>query len=425
MVATTDDGERLLVVRTGANHRQIFANRRHHLACLLEENLQQFLIDFGCRRVDQLHHLRGRCFGSFLRDDIGNGLADPGLHRIKCRVDRFQRRFTLLGGFAVCNQLGFLLQFLDRFAQLLARAGLFGLLFPVLIQTLYFLFGHIHITLGDGRLDQCLLGLSRFLGQAETDQRRQQRIARMGGALLQRRDVQPEGRNAFCHRFGIFPRTLQCTGRKLCHAFAQQLVERRGFVEFQDRQRALDLRKQRGQRGKFGGFLCIAKKCVERTFDGGEIDLHFLPHLEHQHALLRTLGHVVHQGVGAPDDGRQHRAGHCGFQARYDVIRLHRKLGGKTEVILQRGFKEQECRSHFERLHFGGRALHFAQMRSHRAERLYQLCDVLVGLLLRRFEQRLGLRDIRFQGRAISTRELEPILFLRLHLVAKPAHHAF
>ena len=241
--------------------------------------------------------------------------------------------------------------------------------------------------------------------------------------MLQRGDIQTQRGYALCHRFGILTHPIQCAGRKHRDALAQQLVKRRRLVKLQDSQRALHLRKQRRQVCELGGFLRIAEECVQCTFNGRQIDLHFLTYLEHQHAFLRALGHVVHQRIGATLNRRQRRAGHRCLQARNNIVGLQRKFGGEAKVILQRGFEEQESSGHLKGLYFGGCALHLAKMRAYRTERLYQVGDVLVGLLLRGLEQGLGLRDVSLQRGTISTGKLKPILFLCLHLIAERAHH--
>ena len=64
-------------------------------------------------------------------------------------------------------------------------------------------------------------------------------------------------------------------------------------------------------------------------------------------------------------------------------------------------------------------------MRPHRAERLDQLRDILVRLLLCRLEQQFRLSHIGFKRRAIAAGEFQPVIFLRLHLIAHCAHDAF
>ena len=185
------------------------------------------------------------------------------------------------------------------------------------------------------------------------------------------------------------------------------------------------MRKQWWQRGEIGVLLRIAKKRIERAFDGGQVDLNFLADLEHQHAFLRALGHVVHQRVRATGDGRQRRAGHRGLEARDNIACLRRKFRRQTEIIFQGRLEEQERGGDLQRLGFTGRPLNPAKVRADRAQRLNQLGDILVGLLLGGLEKLLGLGRVGFKCGAVAAGELEPVVFLRLHLFAQRPHRAF
>ena len=98
----------------------MLANRCHHLNCFFEEDFEQFLVYLCGGRIDQVHGLRGRHFSRLGRGNFMQGLAHTALQRVEGAVDGFQYFFALLCRARIRNQLGFLLQFLDRFTQLVA-----------------------------------------------------------------------------------------------------------------------------------------------------------------------------------------------------------------------------------------------------------------------------------------------------------------
>ena len=119
--------------------------------------------------------------------------------------------------------------------------------------------------------------------------------------------------------------------------------------------------------------------------------MYFLADLEHQHAFLRALGHVVHQRRAARCSRRQGCTGHGAFQARNNVVGLWTKVGGPVEIIFQRRLDEQQRGRHFESLRFACGHLGFAYMCSNGTHDLHDVGKILVWLLLRRRVKRFTL----------------------------------
>ena len=70
MIAAPNGDKCLSVQRIRTHDRQILAQRRHHFVGFLEKNFQQFLIDFGAGRIDQVYGLRSGRVSAFFRHDI-------------------------------------------------------------------------------------------------------------------------------------------------------------------------------------------------------------------------------------------------------------------------------------------------------------------------------------------------------------------
>ena len=168
--------------------------------------------------------------------------------------------------------------------------------------------------------------------------------------MLQRDDIEPKCRNTLGDALGIVAFAFHCARCKLGNTVAQDLVERRRLIEFENRKRALDLRKKRQQRSKFAGFQRVAEVIVQRAFDGSEIDLDFLTHLKNQQALLGAFADVIHQGIGFGRNVRQHSAHHRPLHARDHTGYLYREIAGKTEEIFKRSLGEQQCSGDFQPL---------------------------------------------------------------------------
>ena len=69
VIAAPNGDKRFRVDRIRTHRRQILAQRRHHFVGFLEKNFQQFLIDFGGGRIDQVDGLRRGRVSAFFRHD--------------------------------------------------------------------------------------------------------------------------------------------------------------------------------------------------------------------------------------------------------------------------------------------------------------------------------------------------------------------
>ena len=289
MEAAANHRQRFLVSRVVARHILIGLNIGENLYGLFQIHFQQLSID--CLVAHRCRARYGFCLRA-LTHQFGYGSHQLLTGCSTIPLQHIQRSGTLSTKIAVSNQIGILLQRLQRGTQLLLYSGIFRIVAQRLQQLLSLLLLLIHFGfnsyLFNGFFDKFFFYITTQFAQNRIDN-----VVLVGLVEMHLLDVETQCRQCFGNLLQIRTVNFDAAVFVMTHRILSQQQQFCRFAQLNHGQRAKNLAEIIGQARQFVAFAVVAEESVQHLLDVLQIDLHFVHQLRLQHFFLCVAAELI------------------------------------------------------------------------------------------------------------------------------------
>ena len=416
MEGAPDAGQIAAVVQVDLQAAEIRVDRLQHVLGLLDEDGEQFRVDFLAAGLGELQGFLG---GRLRFQAIG---LERRHHPLDLRRDvcatgqNVQHGLGLLAQPGIGDQVGVALQRFEVLPDFLAQTGIRRLLLERLQQRMG-LAPALHDFLFDGDGGVILLPGVRSAAR---------RRPHLPDEALEVRRPARHGFDEKSHHRQLARQLLEFTLRgnavrdgEAADGCKAVLQRRHSPVLAEHGQRADDLPERRFETDEFRTLFRVAEKAVEHLFDLDQVALDFLGHLPDQQPFLRPARHLVEQRNFRARLRRTPRD--AGMDPLDGHIDLMREVSAQVRVILLRVLYQQDGRGELHGQGFGMAHRLFRQPVGGRGDGLRQAAIVGMPGLLHQPGQSAGIFPEHRQRRGTSRAELVPCFFQGRYHVAQSA----